>query len=184
MTSLFMGQLLADPVPADERNIRNTATPVDNEKPAAEATSMPDPQEFDSDKDQQVGFGPRQLASDWHEGEPVDISQSIPVMAEVTESTRIINSQVSSSGTAAQREASGRVHRSLSYAVGIEPVGDLQENHRYGETYFARNPRDIQTGMGSYMTTPPSIDQNAAATGKVVSRDATAASIYDLFLQG
>lgn len=188
MTSLFMGQLLNNPVPAEEKDVRNTATPVNDDKPAAMQQDMPVQSEFESDHDPTLGIGPRQLASKWTEGEHIDNSYALPVVAEVTESTRIINSQVSTSGTAAAREASGQVHKSLSYAVGIEPVGDLQENHRFGEMYFARNQRPIQEGSGNYMSLPPGFDQasilQAGDAGKVNAREATVGSIYAQFLNG
>jgi len=186
MTSLFMGQLLANPVPASEKDVRNTATPVNDDKPAAVQDSMPDPNEFVNDPDPTLGLGPRNLASAWHQGQPVDNSFAMPVVALMTDSTAIVNGQVSTAGTAAQRETQGKVHTSLSYAVGIEPVGDLAtDNAKFGETYFKRNERDIQTGMGPYMQSPPgTLRPSDAATGKGVSRDATTASIYDLFLRG
>lgn len=187
MTSLFMGQLVNNPVPASEKDVRNTATPVNDEKPAAVAPDMPEQGEFQSDPDASLGIGPRQLASAWHEGQPIDNTVALQRIPQFTVATEVINSQVSSSGTAASREASGQVHRSLSYAVGIEPVGDLQPNHSFGEMYFVRNERDIQEGMGNYMSAPPGdlgSTLQASATGKVASREATEASIYDLFLRG
>ena len=188
MTSLFMGQLMDNPVPAEEKDVRNTATPVNDEKPAAMQSDMPQQSEFESDHDPKLGLGPRQLASKWTQGEPIDNSIALPRVDEFTESTRIINAQVSSSGTAANREAQGQVHRSLSYAVGIEPVGDLQENHKFGEMYFARNQRPIQEGSGNYMSLPPGFDQasilQAADAGKTTAREATVGSIYAQFLNG
>lgn len=185
MTSLFMGALLTNPVPADEKDVRNTATPVNNIKPAAEQDSMPDPQEFVNDPDPSLGLGPRQLGSEWIQGVPVDHTFRKGSVAGVTTSTAMINGQVSTSGTAAARESVGKVHTTLSYAVGIEPVGDLaSDNAKFGETYFKRNDRDIQAGMGNYVKQPAGLDGQAATTGKVVSRQATGASVYDLFLKG
>jgi hypothetical protein len=188
MTSLFMGVLTNNPVPVDEADVRNTATPVNNEKPAAVNEDMPMQGEFTNDPDPKLGLGPRQLASAWTQGQPVDTGARMDPVAQTTISSQLIDQQVSTSGFAASREAAGQAHTSLSYAVGIEPVGDLQENHKFGETYFMRHPRDIQDGMGAFMQAPPGMDTAAilqdASTGKVVSRDATTASIYDLFLGG
>lgn len=186
MTSLLFGQVFSgDPVPADEKNVRNTATPVNINKPAAEQEGMPEQGEVETDHDPTLGLGPRQLASEWHEGSPVDTSVRLPAVAGVTASTAMVNGQVSTSGFAAGREAAGQAHRDLSYAIGIEPVSDLKENGAFGEKYFRRNERDIQAGMGMYMTTPPVVSsQTVAASGKIVGREATEASIYDLFLNG
>jgi hypothetical protein len=186
MTSLLMGTMFNNPVPADEKAIRNTATPYDREKPAAMQTDMPRQSEMEVDPDQSVGFGPHNLASTWHQGQPVDSGAWVMPVAQVTESTRIINEQVSTSGTAAKREQAGQVHRDLSYAVGIEPVQGLTENGAFGESYFKTHPRDIQAGSGQYMSLPAGYDQaemlQATATGKVTSRKAANAAMYDQYL--
>lgn len=185
MTSLLMGTMFHNSIPAEEKAIRNTATPYDRDKPPAMQEDMPQQSELEVDPDQGVGFGPHLLASKWHQGEPVDSGAWVMPVAQVTESTRIINSQVSSSGTAAQREQAGMVHRSMSYAVGIEPVQGLTENGAFGEQYFKTHPRDVQAGAGSYMQPPPGdqaqISQDAA-TGKVTSRQAVLRSMYDAYL--
>lgn len=188
MTSLLMSTMFGNSIPADEKTIRNQATPVDVEKPAAMLDHMPQQDEMATDPDQQIGFAPHQLGSFWHEGQPVDTAARVMPTAQVTESTRIINEQVSTSGTAAQRELQGRAHRDLSYAVGIEPVQGLTENGQFGETYFKTHPRDIQDGAGKFMTAAPGYDLGQVnqdiATGKVTSRQATLASMYDMYLNG
>lgn len=186
MTNLLMGTNFHNSIPADEKSIRNTATPYDREKPAAMQEDMPVQGEVETDPDQSVGFGPHLLASAWHQGEPVDSAAWVMPVAQVTESARIINSQVSTSGGSAEREQQGRVHRTLSYAVGIEPVQGLTENGQFGETYFKSHPRDVQQDSGSYMTSPPGFDQaqilRDAATGKVVSRQAVVGAMYRAYL--
>ena len=188
MTSLFMGQLLNNPVPADEVDVRNQATPVSQDKPAAMAETPPEQGLVRTDSDPKLGMSMRQLASEWIQGQPVDTSARIAPVAQVTESTEIINEQVSTSGYSASQEAAGVGHKSLSYAIGIEPVGDLRENGKFGETYFKRNDREIQETAGNYMSTPTNWNANAtlqaAATGKVAAREATAGSAYQMWLDG
>src|SRR4051812_42369724 len=104
--NLMWGYLNYGDVPADEKDVRNTATPVNNDKPAAEMPNQPMMQEFHTDPDPSLGMAPRQLASHWHEGE-----KGTPAWAAgaggVTESAYVINKQVATSGSAAGREMSG-----------------------------------------------------------------------------
>jgi len=182
MTSLFMGQLMTNPVPADEKVVRSTVQPVNIDKPAAMAPDPPEQGEVRTDPDPDLGLATRQLASEWTQGTPIDPGPLKAGVDQTTASTEIINSQVSSSGTAAGREMSGQTHRSLSYAYGIEPPQDLRSNGAFGNEYFKRTDREIQEGAGNYMQTPPGyLNPNIAALGKEASRDATGNSIYDLF---
>lgn len=188
MTSLMFGQLSSIGVPADEKVVRSTATPVDDDAPAAMQTDMPEPQEVETDHNPDLGMVNRQLASRWfpsiktrpiHQGE-VDINHV---------HNDIIDRQVSTSGTAAAREASGEWgHGTAAYAVGIEPVGDLQDGHKMGNEYFVRHDRPVQEGMGSYMGAAKGPDSNTvgsvAAAGKAGSREAAQASLYNVFWNG
>jgi len=99
----------------------------------------------------------------------------------------LIDRQVSSSGTAAAREASGQFgHGTASYAIGIEPTGDLREGGKLGNDYFSAGKPDIQNGAGSYMTTPPGYDlmtsDMVAQTGKDAARQA--GNPYDAWWKG
>lgn len=181
MSSLFMGAINTAGVPADEKVIRNTATPVYVDSPPAEMTSAPDTNEVETDPNPNLGMTTRQLASKWHEG---DRSRpEFDVIDEQNASNQIINAQVATSGTAAGREQAGQTHKNLSYAEGIEPVFDLADgNHKMGNTYFVRNDRNVQDTMGSVMQPPPGMDSpeqgNIAAAGKVNARDAAQAAMY------
>lgn len=188
MTSLFLGHLFGGEVPADEATVRSTTIPVNVDKPAAEASGAPEQGELRTDSDPTLGMHLRNLASDWTEGTPVDSSARIDPVSALTASTALINGKVSSDGFAASREAAGQAHRSLSYAVGIEPVQDLRSNGGFGNTYFKRYDRNIQEGMVDQMSVPPGYDVNvsnrAATLGKVRSEEATAGSVYDTFWNG
>lgn len=187
MTSLFMGTLSTTGVPADEKVVRSTATPVEHDAPPAVQQDMPEANEVETDHNPDLGMVNRQLASKWVEGS----SANMPVEATAmqSESNQIVNRQVSTSGTAASRELAGQTHKNLSYAVGIEPVFDLGDpNHKMGNTYFVRNERNVQTGMGEYMSVPPGQDHaiqgNIAAAGKMDARDAAMSSVYNSWWNG
>lgn len=183
MTSLFLGQLNGIGVPADEKVVRNTATPVEHDAPAAVQEDMPEPGEVETDPNPNLGMVNRQLASHWVEGQ-----KPAPVwdwqVAEVTESTQIINSQVSTSGTAAAREEAGLTHKNLSYAVGIEPVDDLIDGHKMTNNYFERDARNVQATQTNSMTIPPGMGdpgliEDVTSAGKSNARTAAESSIYN-----
>lgn len=187
MTSLFMGSLVGTGVPADEVVVRNTATPVDNDTPAAMQPDMPETGETRTDPNPTLGMVNRQLASTWVEGSHAVAPDDV-VRAQ-NASNQMINQQVSTSGTAASRELAGETHRNLSYAIGIEPTFDLSDpNHKMGNTYFVRNERNIQETAGNMMTVPPGMDHaiegNVAAGGKDAARNASNAALYNSWWNG
>lgn len=186
MTSLFMGNVVQSGVPADEKVVRSTAVPYYADKPAAVADDMPEMQELEIDSDPNLGLAHRQRASMWVQGQRVQHNPD--VVSVQNASNQIIANQVSTSGTAADRELAGETHTNLSYAVGIEPVNDLADpNHKMGNTYFVRNERSIQDTAGNMMSTPPGmytgngVEGGIAAYGKVGARDAAQAGQYKLF---
>jgi hypothetical protein len=188
MTSLMFGTLNTIGVPADEEVVRSTATPVEMDAPAAMQEDMPVQSEVETDHNPHLGMVNRQLASKWTEGQQ-SVPSEIPTYTEENASNQIINAQVATSGTAAAREAAGiRGHGTLSYAVGIEPVGDLQDGHHMGNDYFTTNKRVIQDGMRKDMTVPPGTDQSTkgavAALGKENARKAATMAAYNAFWNG
>ena len=184
MTSLMFGHLSGIGVPADEVVVRSTATPVEHDAPAAVQEDMPMPNEVETDSNPHLGMVNRQLASDWHEGVR-GVPAWIPEVDAVSNSATIINSQVSSSGTAAARESSGVTIKNMSYAVGIEPVSDLVDGHKMGNEYFTTNPKLIQSTMTDSMSLPPGSDQQTSgkvsALGKDNARKAAQAAIYNSY---
>ncbi len=189
MTSLYFG-VLREGVPADEKVVRSTATPYDRDAPAAMADSMPDRGEATTDPNPTLGgLVGRQLASMWRQGERFRPSWKGSV-DEQFEHNAIVDRQVSSSGTAAAREASGEWgHGTASYAVGIEPVGDLTDGGAFGNEYFKRTDRDIQeTADNTMMSVPPGYDHaiqgRVSAEGKVAARQAAMNGLYNTFWNG
>lgn len=187
MTSLFMGQLVGTGVPADEAVVRSTATPVEPDAPAAMQTDMPEPNEVETDHNPNLGMVNRTLASHWSEGHR-GTPAWIPEVDAVSASFDVIDQQVGTSGTAAGREEAGLTNKNLSYAVGIEPVGDLVDGHKMGNQYFERNERPIQDTMDSMMTTPNGLDRNTigkvAQAGKLDARAAAIGAQYNMFWNG
>lgn len=188
MTSLLFGTMGNYGIPADEKVVRSTATPVDKTAPAAMESNAPAWNEIaETDGNPNLGIVNRTVASHWVEGQ-----QSAPFWsAEVDDQAQhnlIIDRQVSSSGTAAQREASGQFgHGTASYAIGIEPQGDLRDGGKLGNDYFSAGKPDIQSTSGDYMTVPPGYDgavsAQVAMAGKDASRD-SGAGIYDAWWKG
>lgn len=163
MPSLYYGMVKQDGVPQDEKTVRQTATPVDVSAPPAMQTDMPEMGELETDTNPTLGMAPRQMASAWHEGVKSVPQEELDAVASGTDANAIVNRQVSSSGFAASREAAGQSNKNLSYAVGIEPVGDLRPGGKFGNEYFVRDKREVQEGMESYMTPPPGYDVSTRA---------------------
>jgi hypothetical protein len=175
--------VLREGVPADEKVVRNTATPVDDNTPAAMQTDMPEMGEVETDHNPNLGMVNRQLASKWIPSVKFSPFWK-PNVDDQAQHNLIIDRQVSSSGTAAAREAAGEFGRgTAAYAIGIEPVGDLQQGHKMGNEYFKANDPGIQSTMGDAMSTPPGTDQSTkgavAGMGKVYARIAATAGLYD-----
>lgn len=176
MPNLLFGLVGNTAIPTDEKVVRSTATPVVQDAPAAMQDSPPDFNERpQGDPNPNLGIVNRQTASHWVQGEKYS-----PFWEQAVDNqwqhNATIDSQVSSSGTAAAREAAGQFgHGSASYAVGIEPVGDLREGGKMGNEYLSIGKPDIQEPMGDYMSVPPGYDQGITSkvnqTGKDASRD-------------
>jgi hypothetical protein len=185
MTNLYFGTL-REGVPADEKVVRQTATPYDRDAPAAMQDSMPDRGEVETDPNPTLGMVNRQKSSLWVQGKKFFPWWKGSV-DESYEHNAIIDRQVSTSGTAAAREAAGEWgHGTASFAVGIEPVGDLTDGGAFSNEYFKRNDRDIQeTADPTMMSVPPGYDQSVngrvSAEGKVASRAAAMAGMYNTF---
>lgn len=190
MTSLFFGQLNTVGVPADEKVVRSTTAVVQVGAPPAMQDDMPTQSEVETDPNPLLGMSTRQMASKWIEGEQFVPEIQLEQVTGADAHNGIIDRQVSSSGTAAGRESSGQWgHGTASFAIGIEPVGDLHDGGRMGNEYFERVPRGIQAGMGSYMSPAAgSADQDTkgsvAALGKDNARKAAMAGLYNTFWNG
>lgn len=185
MTSLLYGAVSTGGVPADEKIVRMTTAPVTPDAPPAMADTAPDHNEVETDPNPLLGLATRQVASTWHEGKQFTPSW-IPAVDSADNHNAIIDRQVSSSGTAASREASGTFgHGTLSYAEGIEAVGDLRDGGKFGNEYFKTHERPVQDTAGDYMSRPPGTDTDTvnrvAAAGKSAARTSTAAAYQTMW---
>lgn len=180
-----MGQLWSTVVPADEAVVRATAVPVFMDKPAAMAEDMPLMGEIETDHDPNLGMVNRQVAPKVGGHEKYAPFWAGNVNA-ANEHNAIVDRQVSTSGTAAAREVAGQYgHGTASYAVGIEPVGDLGDQGKLGNDYFQRNPRGIQDTADDTMMSPTvPKDVNVSAAGKEAARKAAQASVYNTWWNG
>lgn len=188
MTSLLYGAVSDRVVPVDENIVRMTTSPVTPDAPAAMADTAPDHNEVETDPNPLLGMATRQLASTWHEPQKYAPAWAGSVDS-ADEHNAIVDRRISSSGTAAAREAAGEFgHGTLAYAEGIESVGDLVDGGKMGNEYFTTVAKPVQSNTGDYMTTPPGTDQDVSsrvsAVGKSDARDARTAAAYRNFYEG
>jgi len=188
LSSLFFGMLNGTGVPADEKVVRATAVPVSEGASPAVASAAPQTHGVDIDPNPELGMVERQQAPYY-----IPSVKSAPFWDDVTGAhnrhNEIIDHQISTSGTAAAREAAGQFgHGTMPVAIGIEPVGDLQDGGRLTNEYFLAHDKPIQSTMGEVMTTPPGYDQSktvsTTAAGKQAARDAAQAALYSQWWNG
>jgi len=189
MSTLLFAANSNSAVPADEAVVRSNTYVVSDDAPAAEMESAPDFNQVpETDSNPSLGMVNRQLAS-----HVVPTAKYAPAWSgDVNDNhlaNDLINRQVSSSGTAAAREASGQFgHGTMQIIEGIEPVADLRDGGKMTNTYFAAGKPDIQETAGSYMTVAPGMDHSitaaVAGVGKANAVSARNASMYDAYLNG
>lgn len=182
MANMFLLGMAA-PVEVEESQVRSTVQPVRHSDPA-ELTHPPDWNEFNADDNGDLtGLSPRQLSSDTIESvqhAPFDIDLS------TQNHNAIIDNQVATSGTAAQREAAGeRGHGTMQYALGIEPV--IREGAAFGSDMFLAFDRGANEDAGMYMT-PDGTNNSwasfaAAEAAERSSRQAAQNGMYAAFLE-
>lgn len=165
-------------VPADEKEVRSTVTAVDNNAPSAVSEHRPDYNEVVTDPDTEGGITPHQV------GSYVNPSEQYSPTPRTGADDEIVNRQISTSGTAAAREAAGEWgHGTLMVTEGIEPV--IRDGGEFTELYFKADERSPQQGMGNYMTPASTADSGvmeaAQATGNDNARQA--ASPYAAYLR-
>jgi hypothetical protein len=188
MPSILFGQLEDAEIPIDENAVRSTATPVDDSAAPAEIPNAPEFNEFDTDPADNVGMSTRNVSGDYH-----PIEKFAPSWADEVDAgdqhNRIVDVQVSSSGTAAAREKAGEFgHGTMAVTKSIEPV--IREGGAMGNDYFAANDPGIQSTMTAETGLQPDSQgygpgrENVGsinAYGKAVSREAGAAASYAAF---
>lgn len=181
--NILFGVVSQSGVPSDEKTVRATTANIDVDAPPAVADDVPEMGHVETDSDPSLaGLATRQLASEWHEGQQYAPAWAQNVDTQAVNSV-LIDGQVSSSGTAAAREAAGQFgHGTASYAVGIEPVQGLVDGGRFDNNYFGVPKPAIQETSGAYMTTPPGVDRDVTGlvsdTAKAQARFANQSGLY------
>jgi hypothetical protein len=179
MSTLLYGVQRTE-TPSDIEHVRTTVTVVEDDAAPAMQAHAPDWNEYDTDPDTGGGLTARQLGS-----HVVPSSRYVPAIGNANEDLNgIVDRQVSTSGTAAAREASGQWgHGTMQVIEGIEPA--IVDGQAFGETYFKAHPRPDNPNGGDYMspaqTSDPATIAAAQATGENLSRSAVQASIYSAF---
>lgn len=170
------------PVPGDEDSVRSTVTVVEDDVPA-EMVHAPEYNETVTDPDTGGGLTSRQVSSF-----VIPSSQSVPdVQASAQdEHNAIVNRQVSSSGDAAAKEATGAWgHGTFKVVQGIEPT--LVDGHEMGSDYFRTHERP-DSASGSYLTPARVADSEAEQAAQAMStrgaRHAVQDSMYSAYYNG
>jgi hypothetical protein len=174
-TTLLVG--FAAPTPVDEADVRSTVTVVENDAPPSVAAAGPDTNELIADPYTEGGLTTHQVAS--------HVERSVKAVPDFgnanADPNSIVNRQVSTSGTAAAREAAGICgHGSMKIVDGIEDV--ITEGSILGSDYFTAHPLDANPTdnyMSPSQSTDPMSSAAAHATAVRNAQKAQEASMYN-----
>lgn len=167
---------------SDVDDVRSTVTIVDGEDITPEAKSDPEFNHVDTDPDTEGGLTTRDVSDRVHASEPVALDVAGNA---TTDFSGPIDSQVSTSGTAAARESAGEWGRGTArYTDSIEPV--IREGAEFNDVYFSAKRPTIQDGALDYMVASRQPDDGTAeanaASSAAAARKAAAAAMYQRFL--
>lgn len=166
--------MVRDEVPADQNDVRNTATPVSVDAPAAELPGPPQLGDFpETYPDPSLGMSRRDLAGDYTPSKKSPPGWG-PMVDANHEYNDIINRQVSSSGTAAERERRGEWgHGTMPISRAIDPVMGLTDGTRLGNDYFTAERRGIGANGDYAMQPPPGYDADTTRAVAAASQEAS-----------
>ena len=183
MTSAwFLGA--GQPANQDESAVRSTIEPIRTDGESTEDTAPPEFNEFESDESTQlVGLSPRMVTGDF-----TGSSKSSPVNTDLITQNHnsVIDNQVATSGTAAQRESRGeRGHGSMPFTTTLTP--EIRDGAKFGNDHFAAMSAPIQEGAGEYMSAAVN-DSWASMVSQAFANDASRSAynstMYNQFLEG
>lgn len=183
MTSAwFLGA--AHSVPQTENEVRSTVEPIRTDGVNAEAHRDPDWNEFSSDNSGElVGLTPRVKGAETTDTEKY--ARGDLALASVNYNA-VIDNQVATSGTAAQRESAGQAgHGTMQYAESLDPV--IRPGGAFGNDFFNVMKPPTQDGAGDFMNvTDTDAWNNAVAqtSANANARRAYQGSVYSAFLNG
>jgi hypothetical protein len=171
-TLLYSQQHAASP--SDETHVRSTVTVVSHDDPPAVSDHAPEFNEHETDPDTAGGLTTRQLGS-----HVIPSVRYPPAIGNADENLfKVINEQVSSSGTAAARELTGQWgHGTLKVVEGIEPT--IRDGDQFGADYFVSTPRP-DAGSGSQLTPSQPADPDTLAAAQATGI-ANARAAYGAF---
>lgn len=145
-------------IPEDEAVVRSTVTVVQADAPSSELSSTPDFNETVTDDTTEGGLTPRQMGPHM-----TAIQRAVPHHAgrANTDYSVRVDSQVSSSGTAAAREESGQWgHGSMQISEMIEPV--IRDGAAFDDLYFTANERPLAHAGATLEESAPTDEITAA----------------------
>lgn len=181
MTGLIWYVGNEEAVPSNPDAARITAETIRSNDSDTEPIAPPEWNEVETDSSSELtGLAHREKASYVKPS-----AQYVPFLATADENhNAIIDNQVSSSGTAAQREAAGIYgHGTMQVVEGIEP--QIRDGAAFGNDYFVVGKSDVQAGAGDYMSPTPTDNWAQAvvqAQAAQASREARQDSLYAAFL--
>jgi hypothetical protein len=169
----------AGAVPTDPNEVRSTITRVDDTDPPAVQEHTPDWNETATDPDTLGGLTPRQLAS-----HVIPSDRYVPNVGASAqdEHNAIVNRQVSTSGVAPAKEATGEWgHGTLKIVEGIEPV---LHDAALGSDYFTGHERQAANidGLTPAQSADPETTGAAQQQANAAARRAAQASMYSAYL--
>lgn len=164
------------PVSDSEANVRDTVTTVQADAPSSVAPDAPDFNETDTDPITEGGLTPHQMAS-----HVIPSERYVPNIGNAnTDFSAPVDSRISTSGTAAQREMTGQWgHGTLKVVQGIEPT--IRDGHAYGADYFVAHDRPKAHADGEITPSEPTDPMTSAvaqSAGTAGARQAVQESIY------
>lgn len=171
------------PAPRDENVVRSTTNTVDVMAPAAEQPSAPDYNQLMLDPREDGGLTTHTQAS--HVIPSEKYSPSIGNSSE--DLFTIVNSRISSAGTAAAREMAGEYgHGTMQVVEGIEPT--IVDGQQFDNVYFKANVGVIQgpagdNGMLSHANDPSVVDY-VEQTRLRKAAQAAQGNIYQQYMDG
>lgn len=182
MTSLLLANTRTE-TPPSQATVRATADPIDD-TPAVGVAPDGIGNDLATDIDgDNTGLVRRDLAGEYRPREKFAPWWS-SAATDITDATARLNAQVSTSGSAAQRERDGDFGRgTMAYSRSIAPV--IGDNASFGDTYFTGVERPAQDGASAAMT--PAADTsyypgNSTRTTRLTSEARTSPGAWAGFM--
>ena len=173
MTLLYLER---NGAPMDEGDVRSTTNVVSPDGSEAVADRSPEFNTMERDPDTEGGLTTRSVADKVNASE-----QYAPLIGNAnTDFAGPINDQVSTSGTAAAREAAGQWgHGTAQWSESIEPT--IRPGTEFDRTYFRASRPPIQDGALDYMIPARRPDSAQAGSDIAAANNASRAAVAGLY---